>query len=432
MPENKVDLVIVGSIGIDTIETPAEKQENILGGSVSYACAAASFFTRTGMVGVVGTDFPQAFLDIWTDMSIDLEGLQTVEGRTFRWSGVYEANMDNRRTLSTELNVFENFSPELPENYREAPYLFLGNIHPALQLHVLEQVHQPEFILIDTMDLWINIDKKALEQVIAKCHMLTLNESEAELFTGEYTLNKAAEKLLALGPEYVLIKKGGNGSMLFTKDDVFLLHAYPLDHFKDPTGAGDTFAGGLMGAIALIGRTDREAIRQAMIYGSIVASFGVEEFGLQRLREISCSNIESRTAEFREMCELPGTPLIGKYRLNLEDRGSYLFAHITGKDSFAASLSYWNEIADAVKQQGFQKLLIHENLKGVVNENEMQDLIMDLTDSGLQKVQIAFFDEDLSHMHINTIGQTLSARLGGNSRIFTSLEEARQWIEQND
>jgi sugar/nucleoside kinase (ribokinase family) len=304
MSQPAVDLTIVGSIGIDTIETPTEKREDILGGSVSYACAAASFFTHTGMVGVVGTDFPKAFLDTWKDMSIDLEGLQTVEGKTFRWSGVYHENMDNRDTLSTELNVFETFSPELPEDYRDAPYLFLGNIHPGLQLHVLEQTRNPKFVLIDTMDLWINIAKDDLSKVISKCNMLTLNESEAQLFTGEHSLTQAAKKLLELGPEYVLIKKGGNGSMLFTNDDVFLLHAYPLDSFKDPTGAGDTFAGGLMGALAASGKTDKESIRQAMVYGSIVASFGVEEFSLERLTQLDRDEIEIRVAEFKEMCRL--------------------------------------------------------------------------------------------------------------------------------
>ena len=304
MTKPSVDLTIVGSIGIDTIETPSEKREEILGGSVSYACAAASFFTHVGMVGVVGTDFPQEFRETWKNMNIDLEGLQTVEGKTFRWSGVYEENMDNRRTLSTELNVFESFSPELPEDYREAPYLFLGNIHPALQLHVLGQVRNPKFILIDTMDLWINIDRPDLEKVIGKCSMLTLNESEAQLFTGEQVLGRAARQLLDLGPEYVLIKKGGNGSALFTRDDIFLLHAYPLDSYKDPTGAGDTFAGGLMGALAASGRTDREAIRQAMVYGSIVASFGVEAFSLDRLEALDRGQIEARLDAFKEMCRL--------------------------------------------------------------------------------------------------------------------------------
>jgi sugar/nucleoside kinase (ribokinase family) len=281
-----INLTIVGSIGIDTIETPTEKREEILGGSVSYACAAASFFTQSGMVGVVGTDFPQTFRDRWTQMNINLDGLQTQEGKTFRWSGIYEANMDNRTTLSTDLNVFEEFSPNLPETYRDAPYLFLGNIHPALQLHVLEQVHNPRFVLIDTMDLWINIAKEELTQVIGNCDMLTLNESEAQLFTGEHSLMQAAKALLELGPDYILIKKGGNGSMLYSRDDLFLLHAYPLDTFADPTGAGDSFAGGLMGALAASGKTDAEAIRQAMVYGSVVASFGVEEFSLDRLQRL--------------------------------------------------------------------------------------------------------------------------------------------------
>ncbi|MBN2704275.1 MAG: bifunctional hydroxymethylpyrimidine kinase/phosphomethylpyrimidine kinase [Pontiellaceae bacterium] len=301
---NNIDLTIVGSIGIDTIETPTEKREEILGGSASYACAAASFFTQTGMVGVVGTDFPQEYRDTWTHMNIDLEGLQTVEGQTFRWSGVYEENMDNRRTLSTELNVFETFSPELPEKYRNAPYLFLGNIHPALQLHVLEQVHNPRFILIDTMDLWINIDRPDLEKVISKCHMLTLNESEAELFTGERSLVKAAHALLELGPEYVLIKKGGNGSMLFSKEAIFLLHAFPLDSFKDPTGAGDTFAGGFMGALAAAGKIDLASIRSALAYGTIVASFGVEEFSLERLIDLDRAQIDARLDTFKKMCRL--------------------------------------------------------------------------------------------------------------------------------
>jgi sugar/nucleoside kinase (ribokinase family) len=299
-----INLTIVGSIGIDTIETPTEKREEILGGSVSYACAAASFFTQSGMVGVVGTDFPQTFRDRWTQMNINLDGLQTQEGKTFRWSGIYEANMDNRTTLSTDLNVFEEFSPNLPETYRDAPYLFLGNIHPALQLHVLEQVHNPRFVLIDTMDLWINIAKEELTQVIGNCDMLTLNESEAQLFTGEHSLMQAAKALLELGPDYILIKKGGNGSMLYSRDDLFLLHAYPLDTFADPTGAGDSFAGGLMGALAASGKTDAEAIRQAMVYGSVVASFGVEEFSLDRLQRLDRDQIEQRLHHFRSICRI--------------------------------------------------------------------------------------------------------------------------------
>ncbi len=297
-------LVIVGSIGIDTIETPREKRVEILGGSVSYACAAASFFVKTGMVGVVGTDFPPEHRDLWEKMGIDLAGLQTADGKTFRWSGVYEANMDNRRTLLTELNVFERFTPELPEAYRDAPFLFLGNIAPELQLHVLEQVRSPEFVLIDTMDLWINIARGKLVEVVGKCDMLTLNESEARLFTGAHSLMDAAEVLLAMGPEFVLIKKGAAGSMLFSKNGIFLLHAFPLADFKDPTGAGDTFAGGLMGALAESGRTDEKSIRRAMLYGSVTAAFGVEEFSLERLATLDRQQIETRADSLKSMCRI--------------------------------------------------------------------------------------------------------------------------------
>lgn len=297
-------LIIVGSIGIDTIETPREKRIEILGGSVSYACAAASFFVKTGMVGVVGTDFPPEYRALWEKMGIDLSGLQTEEGKTFRWSGVYEANMDNRRTLLTELNVFERFSPELPDAYRDAPYLFLGNIAPELQLHVLEQVRSPKFVLIDTMDLWINIAREKLVEVVSQCDMLTLNESEARLFTGTHSLMAAASQLLAMGPRFVLIKKGASGSMLFSKEGIFLLHAFPLDDFKDPTGAGDTFAGGLMGALAESGKTDEKSIRRAMLYGSVTAAFGVEEFSLERLATLSREQIDARADQLKSMSDI--------------------------------------------------------------------------------------------------------------------------------
>ena len=298
------DLVIVGSIGIDTIETPREKRPDILGGSVSYACAAASFFVRTGMVGVVGTDFPAGHRALWEEMGIDLAGLRTEEGKTFRWSGVYEENMDHRRTLLTELNVFENFSPEIPESYRDAPYLFLANIAPSLQLHVLEQMRAPRFVLIDTMDLWINIARGELTEAVSRCDMLTLNESEARLFTGAHALPEAAEQLLAMGPRFVLIKKGQSGSMLFSREGVFLLHAFPLSDFKDPTGAGDSFAGGLMGALAESGRRGEKAIRRAMVYGSVVAAFGVEEFSLDRLARLDREQIEERAGLFKSMCRI--------------------------------------------------------------------------------------------------------------------------------
>ncbi len=296
-----VDVAIVGSVGIDTIETPRARRESVLGGSASYACAAASFFAKVGMVGVVGTDFSKKNLNLYRRFGIDLAGLQIVPGETFRWSGVYEANMDNRRTLSTELNVFASFSPELPEAYRAAPFLFLANISPALQLHVLEQVKRPRFVLLDTMDLWINTAREDLVKVIRRVDMLTLNESEARHLTGRHALAVAARHLLEMGPKYVVVKKGEHGSILFTRNSTFLMPAYLLEDVNDPTGAGDTFAGGFLGALARGGTVNEKAIRQAMLYGSVLASFGVEDFSLDRLARLKKPHVEQRVRAFRKM-----------------------------------------------------------------------------------------------------------------------------------
>jgi sugar/nucleoside kinase (ribokinase family) len=298
---SSVNLVIVGSVGIDTIETPFAKREDILGGSASYACAAASFFTRVGMVGVVGTDFPKAYRTLYRKFRIDTEGLQTLPGRTFRWSGVYEQNMDNRRTISTALNVFANFQPELPDAYRGAPFLFLANIAPALQLHVLKEMKNPRFVLLDTMDLWIDNAREQLLEVIARTTMLTLNESEARHLTGEHGLVKAARHLLRFGPRYVLIKKGEHGSILFSRKGIFLMPAYPLEEVVDPTGAGDTFAGGFLGALAREDDTSERAIRRALAFGSVVASFGVEDFSLGRLAKLTPAQIRARAATLHRM-----------------------------------------------------------------------------------------------------------------------------------
>jgi sugar/nucleoside kinase (ribokinase family) len=301
MKPASLPLVIVGSVGIDTIETPLDRRVGILGGSASYACVAASFFAKTGMVGVVGTDFPGAYRSLFRKRGVDIAGLQVVPGETFRWSGVYEQNMDHRRTLSTELGVFANFSPELPAAYRSSPYVFLANIHPALQLHVLTQAKKPKFVLLDTMDLWINTARDALADVMGRVTMVTVNESEARHYTGEHTLIKAAKKLLKHGPKFVVIKRGENGSMLFTKNGISLVPAFPLETVTDPTGAGDTFAGAFLGALAASGRTDEASIRKAMVYGSVVASFGCEDFSLDRLKKLTSSQIESRAVQFRKM-----------------------------------------------------------------------------------------------------------------------------------
>lgn len=304
MKQKSVELVVVGSVGLDTVATPWERREEILGGSVSFACAAASFFAPVGMVGVVGEDFPERHVQAYRDFGVDLQGLQRVPGRTFRWSGVYDADMNSRRTLVTELNVFAAFKPELPPAYRKAPYVFLGNIAPDLQLHVLSQVESPKFVAADTMDLWINTARDRLLEVIASVDLLTLNDSEARLLAGEHNLVKAARKILGWGPDYLIIKKGEHGAMLFSAAGTAIVPAFPLENVLDPTGAGDTFAGGFMGALVERGTLDPAALRRAMAYGSVVASFGVEAFSLDRLQALTRAEIEHRLAAFRDLTQL--------------------------------------------------------------------------------------------------------------------------------
>lgn len=297
-------LVIVGSIGIDHIETPKVKKESLLGGSVSYACAAASFFCSPGMVGVVGDDFPESFLDLYRSFDVDLQGLKRASGKTFSWTGVYEENMDNRETLETVLGVFETFEPTLPESYLDAPFVFLGNMHPGLQLHVLNQIRSPKFVLADTMDLWINITRDDLIEVISKVNMLTINESEARLLTGCHNLIDAANKLLQMGPQFILIKKGEHGSMLFGASGIFIQPAYPIADVEDPTGAGDTFAGALMGYLTQKNSCSEEDIRRAMVHGSVVASFGVQSFSLDALQPLKPEQIDDRVVELVSMMQV--------------------------------------------------------------------------------------------------------------------------------
>lgn len=304
MQKKSVDVVVVGSIGLDDIETPFESRRRLLGGSVSYACAASAFFTGTGMVGVVGTDFPIEYENLYRSFKIDLAGLQKEEGKTFHWSGVYEADMINRRTLLTELNVFQHFRPELPAAYQNAPFVLLANIAPDLQQHVLSQVKKPKFIMADTMDLWINTARKSLMAVIEKVDMVTLNDSEARLLTGEYNLKLAAKKVLSWGPSYVVIKKGEHGAMLISKKGMFLVPAYPVDKVQDPTGAGDTFAGSFIGWLASGGRVNEATVRQALLYGSVAASFGVEAFSLAGLEKLTRRKIESRMSELKQMMKV--------------------------------------------------------------------------------------------------------------------------------
>lgn len=299
--DSAVKVVVVGSIALDSIATAHSQATNVLGGSISYACAASSFFARTGMVGVVGYDFPSNYVKMYRDFGLDLTGLKRMEGRTFRWSGSYEKDMINRKTLSTQLGVFESFLPTLPDRYCEAPYVLLANIAPELQLKVLSQMKRPRFVLADTMNLWINTTREALTKLISKVDMLMINDEEARLLADRFSLKECAAKLLDMGPQYVVIKKGEHGALLFDKTGVFIIPAYPVDRLRDPTGAGDCFAGAFIGAMARGGKVTERIVRQSLLLGSVVASFGVQEFSIGGLVKLTMAAIRERYVELRQM-----------------------------------------------------------------------------------------------------------------------------------
>ena len=303
-----MSVLIVGSIALDTVKTPAEEHADLLGGSASYAAVAASFFTSTQLVGIVGNDFPDAHVAYFQSRGIDLAGLQKVEGASFRWSGEYMTDMNVRETRSVALNVFEHFTPHLPETYRQTPYVLLANIAPALQSHVLDQMTRPRFVVADTMDLWITIAKQDLLDLLARVDLLILNDAEARMLTGETNLIKAAAAIRGLGPSYVALKKGEHGCLLFgdpAKEEFFSCPAYPLANLHDPTGAGDCCAGGLVGRLAREYSPDTsfERLRRAVVCGSVLASFNVEAFSLERLRTLAAPEIEARYAEFGRMSQ---------------------------------------------------------------------------------------------------------------------------------
>jgi sugar/nucleoside kinase (ribokinase family) len=295
-----LNLVVVGSVALDTLETPFGRAEDALGGSATHFSLAARHFAPVGIVGVVGTDFPRAHIDLLQERGIDTSGLTVVDGKTFRWSGRYDFDLNVAHTLDTQLNVFADFQPKLPEAYRQARYLFLGNIHPTLQLQVLEQV-RPEFTALDTMNFWITGEKAALTEVISKVDAVLINEAEARQYANTPNLLKAAREIRALGPRYVIVKKGEYGSVLFAEDCYFAAPGYPLETVKDPTGAGDSFAGAFMGYIARSGNTDEATLRRAIVYGSVVASFTCEQFGAGRLTTLDDAAIRERYAEFRRI-----------------------------------------------------------------------------------------------------------------------------------
>ena len=300
-----MSVLVVGSIALDTVKTPVEEHADLLGGSASYAALAASFFAPVKLVGVVGADFPESEFEFWKSRNIDAEGVQRVDGKTFRWSGEYSWDLNTRETRSVELNVFENFQPALPKSYRDTEFALLANIAPSLQSHVLDQMKRPRFVVADTMDLWIETTRPDLDALLPRADLLILNDSEAREMTKETSLIKAGRKIRKMGPHFVAIKKGEHGALLFGEDDFFSCGAYPLEDIHDPTGAGDTFAGGVGGFLAahVKGEVTFGDLRRAVIYGSVLASFCVEAFSLERLRKLTMDEILERYEVFRLMSQ---------------------------------------------------------------------------------------------------------------------------------
>jgi sugar/nucleoside kinase (ribokinase family) len=301
----KLDIWMVGSIGIDDVETCKASRKNLLGGSLPFATIAASFAgAKVGAVGVVGSDFPKAFERRWHKFGPDLEGIQHQEGPNFRWAGRYDDNMIDRTTLKTELGVFADFMPVLPESYRAAPYVLLGNIQPDLQLHVLKQARKPKFVVLDSMNLWIDIALPSLKKIIAEVDLLTVNDAEARQLTGRWNLRDCAAEIMKMGPKYVLLKKGEHGALFFAKKEVFIVPAYPVKTLKDPTGAGDSYAGAFMGYLSKAGALNVRTMRKALFFASAMASFCVEGFSIERLEKLSKADVAKRVRELEKMTKL--------------------------------------------------------------------------------------------------------------------------------
>ncbi|HQU46610.1 MAG: sugar kinase [Planctomycetia bacterium 21-64-5] len=295
-------LLVVGSIALDSVETPTERRDDVLGGSAVYFSYAASYFTPVRLVGVVGEDWPAEHTELLTDRRIDTSGLEVVAGaKTFRWRGKYLPNMNDRETLEVHLNVFGDFNPKLPEAFRGSRYLFLANGSPLLQMRVLDQVPDAQLCVADTMDLWINIQHDELLALLRRLDGIVLNDSEARLLTDDENLVRAGHRVREMGPKFVVIKKGEHGAMFFSRDETYVMPAYPTPHVVDPTGAGDSFAGGMMGYLAECGNFDPRTLKTALAYGTVVASFNVEAFSLERMRQIDRSDIDERLEEYRRM-----------------------------------------------------------------------------------------------------------------------------------
>lgn len=291
--------LVVGSVALDTVITPFGRADDALGGSASFFSVAARHFTPVSIVAVVGEDFPEKHVELFKTRNIDVEGLTRAPGKTFRWAGEYHYDLNTRTTLDTQLNVFADFDPTVPPAYRDPRFLFLANIDPTLQRRVLDQVNRPEMVLLDTMNFWIEGARASLMETLKRVDVVFLNDSEARELTGEWNLIKAARAVFSLGPSIVVVKKGEHGSLLFARDFTFSAPAYPIEFLFDPTGAGDTFAGGFVGHLARCREINEHELRRAVVCGTVMASFSVESFSLDRLAAATAEEIAGRTREIK-------------------------------------------------------------------------------------------------------------------------------------
>ncbi|MHC1698208.1 MAG: PfkB family carbohydrate kinase [Geobacteraceae bacterium] len=301
-------ILVVGSVAFDSVETPFGVVEGVLGGSATYFATSASYFADVSLVAVVGEDFPPEHVSFLESRNIDLRGLTRSSGKTFSWKGKYGYDLNEAQTLETKLNVFETFKPTIPPEYADAEFLFLANIDPDLQMDVVSQVKNPRIIASDTMNYWISSKAESLKNVIGKVDILIINDAEARQLSQEPNLVKAARQILALGVKTLIVKRGEYGVLMFTDSNIFAAPAYPLEKVFDPTGAGDTFAGGFMGYLANTGNLSDAGIRQAIIFGSVMASFNVEDFSLDRMRSLTYREIEERYRSFKAMTYFEGLP----------------------------------------------------------------------------------------------------------------------------
>lgn len=302
-----MSLLAVGTVAFDCVETPFGKHDDIIGGSVSYLGTSASYFTDVRMMSVIGEDFPEETLEFFRSRKINTDGVKRLPGKTFRWRGKYTDNLNEAETLDTQLNVLTEFDPRVPEEFKNSDYLVLGNISPDLQLNVLNQVPNAKLVACDTMNFWISGALDDLKKTLKKVNLLSINDGEARMLSGEHNLVHAAKAIRAMGPDILIIKRGEHGALAVTEEGMFSAPALPLDVIKDPTGAGDSFAGGLMGYIARKGTWDLESLRQGVILGSVMASFNVQDFSLERLKTINHADIQARYKEFAELTRFGST-----------------------------------------------------------------------------------------------------------------------------